>query len=38
MNLSLIKTQEYIRVRQGIWQSINIWTDGKKKRRIKTHA
>ena len=38
MNLNLIKMQGCTSVRQGIWQSINIWTDVKKKRRIRTRA
>ena len=31
MNLNLIKTRECTSVKQGIWQSINIWTGVKKK-------
>ena len=33
-----LKMQGCTSVRQGIWQSINIWTGVKKKRRIRTHA
>ena len=38
MNLNLIKMPGCTSVRQDIWQSINIWTDVKKKRRIRTRA